>query len=1077
MPSGWLEDDEYEAWAAEIELSESQAQPQTSNTTSTTTNQAASHQLANPPSNGFQQAGPARFAGSYQPYSASQSEDDAEVDPREYPPDDINDEQQADTPQQYSSEVPDSPALPASANRESRPSDIDSLFGDSGSEAGAFSPPPQAQQQTQAQAQPRSTTPVETPPAASPAPSVPTAQSTHPAAGGGGGGSLLGSLFDDQGWDKESLGDYNPKFQRRDKVPSQRWFEKQRHIPMETDKEKGKGGEPSKDRAGKGPSTQSGSAPQSTDEGDSANNRAAEDENAEYAPPEDYYVPEEPGRNSFQTPYGSEGDSDEEFADDESNYPEEYLQDEEQYDEDEEYLDEQDQNETEVFPGRQDTNERQYQQPPQDTYKAKHQQPAPATDEKNHHQPGPAPETTKESNEQSGQKGTKEQDRSAGQEKPSSEYDRNNPPEWYLLDHHPWAHLRDAYNPETETSGPDPLDSPPSGFAQYASGSTWAPPPRKFTDAEMFYARFLWQKKMEAHGRDPYDPSKPWHDRRKDPPPPDPTESDEEMEWFWKEMEKKREEDHQFFGKGGPRDQSLWTQEQIEERDYQLSCELFDQIDEKKAREKREKEEEEKKAGGKNPRVDEEVKQKRQITPKPMDRAAEMARRRRDVPVYPDFAAATAARSTMSSSPTQQPLRKGEVPGLRSLHRSNYLNFNSRGIAWTVGVERARIVSAGPVGAIVVKLNPCQGHRRSQVRSNLNTTLVAVELVRIAIANLESADAAKLKPRPSHVDIQRSRPLHLKLSDMIEAPAAGSTTPLGTPPLQSGGIVQTTTAPQLSRQNSVPPSRPDTPRPPVDSTPSIPYAADVFQEYAEQPYTQRSPDRHAQPSQSVEAETTTSYQDGVRQSVEPEYPPPNWQRDTTPAYEDRSFTPSPFSQPGDVEMRDASGSTIVPTGPAREGSVAPSNPEDHRQPSAHRPVPPPIPSSSIQQPKRGDKDKKKSGVQSGKIDKRTATGSKPKPKSRNTTRKPNQSVGKLVEKAKKESKEAAEEAEAGPFNLKTPTKPAPKAGGKVAEAVKKIEKQVQQQEEKDLKQKDGTPVRRSGRANKGVRTSLGYGTP
>jgi hypothetical protein len=46
---------------------------------------------------------------------------------------------------------------------------------------------------------------------------------------------------------------------------------------------------------------------------------------------------------------------------------------------------------------------------------------------------------------------------------------------------------------------------------------------------------------------------------------------------------------------------------------------------------------------------------------------------------------------------------------------------------------------------------------------------------------------------------------------------------------------------------------------------------------------------------------------------------------------------------------------------------------------------------------------------------------------------------------------------------------------KVAEAIAQIEDQVrkQQQEEKDLKQKDGTPVRRSKRVTKGVRTSLG----
>ncbi|EXJ64708.1 hypothetical protein A1O7_01046 [Cladophialophora yegresii CBS 114405] len=212
----------------------------------------------------------------------------------------------------------------------------------------------------------------------------------------------------------------------------------------------------------------------------------------------------------------------------------------------------------------------------------------------------------------------------------------------------------------------------------------------------------------------------------------------------------------------------------------------------------------------------------------------------------------------------------------------------------------------------------------------------------------------------------------------------------------------------------------------------------------------------------------------VRQSVEPEYPPPDWTRDSTPAYEDRSLTPSPFSNHGDVEMRDASGSTIVPSTLGRDVAVtAPDlEPDEHRSRSPERPLPPPVPESPIKQPKRGDR--RKSGVQGSKVKKRSTTGTKTKPKSRNVTQKPTQSVGKLVEQAKKGNQDAGQEE--GSLDSDKPIKPAPKAGGKVAEAVRNIERQVLQQEQ-DLKQKDGSQVRRSARANKGVRTSLGYGSP
>ena len=340
---------------------------------------------------------------------------------------------------------------------------------------------------------------------------------------------------------------------------------------------------------------------------------------------------------------------------------------------------------------------------------------------------------------------------------------------------------------------------------------------------------------------------------------------------------------------------------------------------------------------------------------------------------------------------------------------------------------------------------------------------------------------------------QDSRPLHLKLAALVENPAHTSTTPLSSPPLMSGGLgVNEPTmssqmaAPPLSRQASVGRNRPDTPRPPPDSTPSTPYAADVLQDYVRQSVKPEYALPHGYSrQQSIEPELTPSRRneddEDVRQSVEPEYPPPNWARESTPAYEDRSFTPSPFSRHDDLEMRDASDATIIAE-LEREVSVPPSDLDDRRSMSPQRPVPPPIPDSDspIKQPKRGDR--RKLGVQGAKVDKRSTTGGKAK--SRNTTRKPTASVGKLVDKAKKDKKAAAESAQSAgaggePDSEQTPSTPAPQAAssgsGKVAAAVQKIEQQVKQREEdnKDAKQKDGTPVRRSTRANKGMRTSLG----
>lgn len=253
-------------------------------------------------------------------------------------------------------------------------------------------------------------------------------------------------------------------------------------------------------------------------------------------------------------------------------------------------------------------------------------------------------------------------------------------------------------------------------------------------------------------------------------------------------------------------------------------------------------------------------------------------------------------------------------------------------------------------------------------------------------------------------------------------------------------------------QSQMPLSRPDTPRPHLDTTPSTPYASEIRPEYFER---------------MLDA-------DSIRQSVEPEVPLANWQRESTPAYEDRSLTPSPISRGGDVAMLD---------GPSDRGSVPPMlppmSPVDSklcRSTLASRPPIPPIPSASSGPLKIAKRDeRRKSGVQGSKVDKRSATGSPTKAharsKSRNITKKlnvirqPPLPVGDMATR-----EDSTVEPSGNPPCTMTPTV----AAGRVAVAVANIEAQVnRQQEEKDMKQKDGTPVRRSQRKNKGVRTSLG----
>ncbi|KAL6244650.1 hypothetical protein RBB50_008178 [Rhinocladiella similis] len=225
----------------------------------------------------------------------------------------------------------------------------------------------------------------------------------------------------------------------------------------------------------------------------------------------------------------------------------------------------------------------------------------------------------------------------------------------------------------------------------------------------------------------------------------------------------------------------------------------------------------------------------------------------------------------------------------------------------------------------------------------------------------------------------------------------------------------------------LPPSRPDTPRPHMD--------------------------------QSTWRCGTELMSDHVRQSVEPESPVPNWIRESTPAYEDRSNTPSPRSRnDNDVEMQNVPGYSPAP-------EDIHSNPLKSHEPTTIRPespgkaAAPPIPddNATLKQPKRGDW--RKSVVQGSKVEKRSVTGSKAKglPKGRNVTRKPTTSVGKLIEQAK--AKKASSTNDQNELDQEASTS---KPAGTVAAAVQKIEEELK-------KQKDGTPVRRSQRANKGVR--------
>jgi hypothetical protein len=264
----------------------------------------------------------------------------------------------------------------------------------------------------------------------------------------------------------------------------------------------------------------------------------------------------------------------------------------------------------------------------------------------------------------------------------------------------------------------------------------------------------------------------------------------------------------------------------------------------------------------------------------------------------------------------------------------------------------------------------------------------------------------------------------------------------------------------------------------------------------------------------------------VRQSVEPEMPLPNWHRDSTPAYTDRSPSPSPVSRTGDWDresvqeeldrvdglsdtaMRDVTPTTRVPAtrefhhyrARSRDGSVAPPSPlsysrataqiartssphgsasssrhlmptsrSPHQEarsqspmrrnlerestplpsietagtPIARPPIPPP-PAPVALKPAKQRAKRKSLGVQGSKVE---------KPKSRNVTAKQRKATEKLVKQDAKDTKEAKE-------------KGTEKKGGKVKEAVAKIEKMAQRP---TVVQADGTPPRRSARNRAGGR--------
>ncbi|RVX65865.1 hypothetical protein B0A52_10278 [Exophiala mesophila] len=241
----------------------------------------------------------------------------------------------------------------------------------------------------------------------------------------------------------------------------------------------------------------------------------------------------------------------------------------------------------------------------------------------------------------------------------------------------------------------------------------------------------------------------------------------------------------------------------------------------------------------------------------------------------------------------------------------------------------------------------------------------------------------------------------------------------------------------LERGSSMPISRPDTPRPPLDAKTTTPYASDV---------------NH----------------DSIRQSVEPEFPSAEWHRESTPAYEDRSQSPSPVSMNGILQIRDpcladypVSTKTPVPL-PIAESSSAVNEKASSRQ--SYDVITNWL-SYPMKIPKRNDRIK--NGVQGAKIEKRSATSSASKGRNMNrraTTMRPPPAALEKADRVKTQLEKDIELQEA------------PKPGmERVSSMVADIEARERQKSTGDgLRQRDGTPVRRSSRANKGIRSSPGY---
>lgn len=122
----------------------------------------------------------------------------------------------------------------------------------------------------------------------------------------------------------------------------------------------------------------------------------------------------------------------------------------------------------------------------------------------------------------------------------------------------------------------------------------------------------------------------------------------------------------------------------------------------------------------------------------------------------------------------------------------------------------------------------------------------------------------------------------------------------------------------------------------------------------------------------------------IRQSIEREMPPPRWHRESTPAYQDRSPSPSPVSYMGDVQMHDVPMTHHRPKIPIPTSSPDPLSSPVQAVTAPQTPIPPssqasfqhyespiiipapPIPSSPLKPAKRG---RRKSAVQGSKVEK------------------------------------------------------------------------------------------------------------